>query len=368
MIVAKTPAAYSNEPGNLGKAGPRIAALGSKVYAIAGRTAWSKAGPALTDSLKQEGIVFSVRLLEGPCTLANIERLSEEAERFEVDVILGIGGGTVLDLTKAVGDRLGLPVVTVPTIAATCAAWSALTVLYDDEGRSAGYLPLGSSPALVLADTGILSDAPRRYLASGIGDTLVKWYEIGINVKPGELGGLDARIGLSTSRLALDILKEHAVPVYNALERHESHPAFADVTDSIFLLAGLVGSVTSEVRRAGFAHAIHDALTWLPETHGSLHGEKVAFGLLAQLVLEGKRAEAEELARLHRSLDLPITLQELGIVGDSSAAIAAVASRIRFPQDVLDRLAFEADADRLAAAIAEADRIGRTIIHSQIPV
>ena len=35
------------------------------------------------------------------------------------------------------------------------------------------------------------------------------------------------------------------------------------------------------------AHAIHNGLTALPETHAMLHGEKVAFGVLAQLVLEG---------------------------------------------------------------------------------
>ena len=35
------------------------------------------------------------------------------------------------------------------------------------------------------------------------------------------------------------------------------------------------------------AHAVHNGLTAASETHAYFHGEKVAFGLLVQLVLEG---------------------------------------------------------------------------------
>ena len=43
------------------------------------------------------------------------------------------------------------------------------------------------------------------------------------------------------------------------------------------------------------AHAIHNGLTFIPETHRVLHGQKVAYGILVQLALEGRTDEIAEL-------------------------------------------------------------------------
>jgi glycerol dehydrogenase len=45
------------------------------------------------------------------------------------------------------------------------------------------------------------------------------------------------------------------------------------------------------------AHGLHNALTLLPETHSYMHGEKVAFGTLVQLMLDGDLEEAEKVSR-----------------------------------------------------------------------
>lgn len=363
MLTVKAPDHYWNEAGIWNKIGPSLSLLGQNALIIGGATAWAQVENELTAVLQQQEIAFTYQLFRGSCTQAKIDHLAQEAQQAGASFIIGIGGGSVLDTAKAAGELAGAAVVTIPTIAATCAGWSALSVLYDEEGRSSGYLPLKQSPRLVIADSAILAAAPSRYLASGLADTIVKWYETAIHVAPGAtaIGSLDARIGLRTSELALEIIREHGVAVYEAAARGEAHAAFNDVADSILSLAGLVGSVTAESGRGGFAHIIHDSLTWIPQTHHSLHGEKVGFGLIAQLFLEGKREEAESLAEFLNRFNLPITLAQLGIQEESRAIAEAVVSRIKLPEAFLAKLSFPVSNEQLVQAIVDADHAGQQL-------
>ena len=69
------------------------------------------------------------------------------------------------------------PVIIAPTIASTDAPVSALSVIYTDEGAFDHYLFYSKNPDLVLVDTKVISQAPKRLLASGIADGLATWVE-----------------------------------------------------------------------------------------------------------------------------------------------------------------------------------------------
>ena len=47
---------------------------------------------------------------------------------------LAVGGGKALDTGKAYGEESGKPVFTFPTIASTCAATTAVSILYHADG------------------------------------------------------------------------------------------------------------------------------------------------------------------------------------------------------------------------------------------
>ncbi|OPH58979.1 hypothetical protein BC351_21825 [Paenibacillus ferrarius] len=365
MISFKAPERYWNESDILSKSGVLIAPLGRKALIIAGRNSLEaiQTSSFLT-SLQASEIIYSIAVFSGKVTTTEIQTYSNIAAEKQVDVIIGIGGGKALDLSKAVGERLEVPVVAVPTIAATCASWAALSVLYDELGRSSSYLLLKRSPAIVLADLRILAAAPKRYLASGIGDTLVKWYETVVNHNE-EPEGLDIRIATQTAKLALERLKTHALQAYEAAGTGVVTPAFKEAVDAVIVLAGLAGSTQGSTPRAGIAHAIHNSLTFIPETSGTLHGEKVAFGLLAQVVLEGRgEAEIQELAALLHQLGLPLTLKELGIVEDSEPIAIAIAKGVQLRKEAIQGLSFAVNEASLAQAILSADRWGQRIIKS----
>lgn len=54
-------------------------------------------------------------------------------------VVIGVGGGALLDSAKVLARRLGVPLVAIPTIAATCAAWTPLSVWYSDAGQALNF-------------------------------------------------------------------------------------------------------------------------------------------------------------------------------------------------------------------------------------
>ncbi|XPE63477.1 hypothetical protein ACNKHU_24920 [Shigella flexneri] len=59
---------------------------------------------------------------------------------------------------------------------------------------------------------------------------------------------------------------------------------------------------------------MHNGLTAIPDAHHYYHGEKVAFGMLTQLVLENAPVEEiETVAALSHAVGLPITLAQLDI-------------------------------------------------------
>ena len=92
-------------------------------------------------------------------------------------VVIGVGGGALLDSAKVLARRLGVPLVAIPTIAATCAAWTPLSVWYNDAGQALNFELFDDANFLVLVEPRIILNAPAEYLLAGIGDTLAKWYE-----------------------------------------------------------------------------------------------------------------------------------------------------------------------------------------------
>jgi glycerol dehydrogenase-like iron-containing ADH family enzyme len=362
MVTIKSPEVYVNEPGVLEAGGELIAGIGRRAFIIAGKTALFTISGRFLAGLEQAGVRYETVLFEGYCTRGDIEEFSRQASEYGADVLVGIGGGRILDLVKAVGDRLEVPVAAVPTVAATCAAWSALSVLYDKTGVYEEAVKLNHAPRLVLADTEVLASAPARYLAAGIGDTLVKWYESVPHAGP-KPQSVAALAGVQAGRLALDLLNRYARDAYRAAAGKKITDGLIYAIDAIILLAGQAGSISDGDSKAAVAHSIHNSLTRYVGTHHTLHGEKVAFGLLAQLHLEGKpQGEIVTLTELLIDLGLPVTLAQLGILPGGPVSAADIAQGVAVGEAAQATLPFQVTPGLLEQAILWADALGEALV------
>ena len=103
-----------------------------------------------------------------------------------------------------------------------------------------------------------------------------------------------------------------------------------------------------------------NGLTVLEECHYMYHGEKVAFGTLAQLVLENVlHEELEEIIMWCIEVGLPVTLEELGAGNVTDEQLMEVAKAASAEGDTLQNTPFTVTPESVFAAIKAADAYGR---------
>ena len=265
--------------------------------------------------------------------IADISKSSSTA-----DIIIGIGGGIILDTAKAVAEELSLEVVLIPTVAGTCAASTPLSVIYSTEGAFEQVSYHSRSSYLTLVDPAFLIHAPINYLKSGIGDTLTKWYEaeaIIRNANDKKSRTLFVQAALNQSIFIRDILlNESMEAVRNSTEGIVTE-SFTKTIEAVITLGGTVGGFGGRYGRMSGSHAIHNGLSFIDETHTILHGQKVAYGILVQLALESRTAEIEELLPFYQQLGFPTNLFELNIMDNQDQAMEIVAVHAVNPKESL---------------------------------
>ncbi|MBQ9588732.1 MAG: iron-containing alcohol dehydrogenase family protein [Butyrivibrio sp.] len=329
-MIIKTPKIYISEKDAIQRAGKYIKGYTKKPLIIGSEKALDVAYPELKKSLEENGIDASnVDTFTGYPSENKFSFYSELVLKYNADAIIGVGGGRVLDTAKATADLLDIPVITVPTIAATCAAWAGLTIQYDDEGSFVQARPLKKAPEVIIADTKIILSAPKRYLFAGTIDTFAKFFEIRPSLAHAK-DSLNLDIAFYSAKLAYQKLEDN---VFKALEEAKNdiyEQSAKDVVDAIIYLAGFAGSFQTNTGYYSFAHPFYHISARFPNTRHKLHGEKVGYGILTQLLLEKKSEnEIAETIRNFSKYDNAFTLSDIGLNKENKNELKNLASQIK---------------------------------------
>ena len=296
----------------------------------------------------------------GECSGPEIDRGILAARAWGASSIVGAGGGKVLDMARAVAGALDLPVVCCPTTASSDAPCSALSVVYTPEGVFESCQFHKRNPDLVLVDTTIIVNAPVRYLISGMGDALATWFEADAACRAQKLnavGGQSTLAAQAIAALCYRTLLEDGESAAAAARVGAITPAFERIVEANTLLSGL----GFESGGLAAAHSVHNGLTAISGTHAYLHGEKVAFGTLVQLVLEGRQMSLiDEVLGFCVGVGLPVTLAELGIDQFDDDTARLIAERALAPGETIHNESFAVNVDELADALFATDALGRT--------
>jgi glycerol-1-phosphate dehydrogenase [NAD(P)+] len=252
-------------------------------------------------------------------TEAEVDRVANETRSSGARFLVGVGGGSKIDITKVVASRLRIPFVSLPTSAAHDGISSPRASLHGAETAASieAAVPIG-----VVADTELIVKAPFRLLASGCADvisnvTAVLDWRLAVRLRNEEYSSTAATL----SEYAAQEIMDHASAIKPNLEES------VWIAIRPILVAGIAMSVAGSSRPCSgsehlFSHAL-DRVSRKP----SLHGEQCGVGAIMMMYLHG--GDWRRLKTVLMTIGAPTTARELGATNDEIVQALMIAHSVR---------------------------------------
>jgi glycerol-1-phosphate dehydrogenase [NAD(P)+] len=287
-----------------------------KVLVVSGSNTYRVGGEDAMESLEKHGFEVESIIINH----ASTEVVLEVQEMLNNNsLVLGVGGGKVIDVAKLASTRAGINFISVPTAASHDGIASPRASI-KSEGSSVS-LP-AESPIGVIADTKIISKAPFRLLAAGFGDiisnyTAVMDWKLANRLLNEDFSDSAAALSMMTAKMTMDsadAIKEGLI---------ES----SELVVKALISSGMAISIAGTSRPAsGSEHKFSHALDMVaPEP--ALHGEQCAVGTIMMMYLHG--GDWKSIQDTLKSIKAPTNARELGIEPEYIIEALTIAHSIR---------------------------------------
>lgn len=209
-------------------------------------------------------------------TISFAMAVAERVIATEIDCIVAIGGGKVLDTCKYAAYISKKPLLSIPTTMANDGIASPIAVLKRKDGKPKS---LGCAmPSMLLLDTELIMQSPLELVKAGIGDTIsnymaLKDWEFACDNGKDKMNGY----AFMMSKASLDALIKTQ---YKTI-----CPEFINVLANSLVLSGIAMDYAGSSRPvSGSEHLFSHALDYYSESK-NLHGIQVALGTVTVLKL-----------------------------------------------------------------------------------
>lgn len=260
------------------------------------------AGQMVTDLLDDDGINVAC-YVAASSSLEDIKTVEEKIGEIKPQVVLGIGGGTKIDVAKLSSANRDVPFISVPTTASHDGIASPLVSL---KGFDKPYSVMAQSPMAIVADTKVIIKSSQCFTASGCGDivaklTAVRDWKLAHEAKNEYYGEYAASLALMSARL----VQKNA-----GLIKPGGEEGLRVLLEAL-ISCGVAMSIAGSSRPcSGSEHLFSHALDLIvPEP--AMHGEQCGVGtiMMARLHNIDWRGIRETL----KTVGAPTTAEELGV-------------------------------------------------------
>lgn len=287
-----------------------------KVLVVSGSHTYRIGGEDVIMSLQENGFEVENIIINHAST-DTIPRVQEMLS--DKSLVLGVGGGKVIDVAKLASTRSGLNFISIPTAASHDGIASPRASIKNED--SSVSLP-AESPIGVIADTKIISKAPFRLLAAGFADiisnhTAVLDWKLAHRLLNEDFSDSAAALSLMTAKMTMksaDAIKEGLI---------ES----AELVVKALISSGMAISIAGNSRPAsGSEHKFSHALDMIAPKP-ALHGEQCGVGTIMMMYLHG--GDWKSIRDTLKSVKAPTTAKELGIKPEYIIEALTIAHTIR---------------------------------------
>jgi len=284
--------------------------MGPKTMEIAGRKAM--------DILAHEGLKID-HLVVTSCNIKDIVFVEDKIDELKPQVVIGIGGGTKIDVAKISASHKDKPFISVPTTASHDGIASPLVSL---KGLDKPYSLMAQSPMAIIADTNIIINSSPRFTASGCADvisklTSVKDWKLAHEVMDEYYGEYAANLALMSARLMMRNARLLTTDKEQGLR----------ILIEALISCGVAMSIAGSSRPcSGSEHLFSHALDHLAPKP-AMHGEQCGVGTIMMARLHN--INWKKIRDTLKLVGAPTTAQELGLEKEHIVEALVRAQEIR---------------------------------------
>ncbi len=316
--------------------------LSGTALIICGSRTKNVAADKVQDRLKSAG--YDVHfIVVGEASSENLLAVEEAAREVQASFLLGVGGGSKIDLAKMAAKDLGLEFISVPTSASHDGIASDRASIRNKSGPVSmeAKVPLG-----VVADTEIIVQAPYRLLASGCADvisnsTAVRDWEYARRLRGEEF----SRSAFSLAQYTAETIIENASLI------KPDHEESVWIAIRPIIISGISMSVAGSSRpTSGSEHMFSHALDIVAPGR-ALHGEQCGVGSIMMMYLHG--GDWMRIKDALAKIGAPTTAKELGITEQELIQALTTAHKIRDRFTILGQVGLTHEAAERLAKITQ---------------
>ena len=286
---------------------------GKKALIVTGKSSAKKSGlyDKVNDSLKAAGLETALfdKVSQNPLTTTAQEG-ADFAKANGCDVVVAIGGGSIMDCAKAIA----LPLVLIPTTCGTGSEGNGFAVLTNPDNGDKKSLRCNAIVAKVsIVDPECMMTMPKKVLASVTFDALCHNIEA-------YTSKIAQPLTDALSLYAIELIANNLVSVYNGTgnkKEWENITMASTIGGMVINTAGVTLAHGMEHPASGLKNIVHGqglaALTPVV-IDASYKGDEEKFGNIAK-IFGGKSAAdcADKIRELLKAIDLECKLSDLGI-------------------------------------------------------
>ncbi|MFP4590937.1 MAG: NAD(P)-dependent glycerol-1-phosphate dehydrogenase [Halobacteriales archaeon] len=297
-------------------------------------------GDAVIDRLRERGRSVADLTIEA-ATPEEVERVGEVVTEAGDAVLVGIGGGKVIDVTKVASHDHGRPFVSVPTAASHDGIVSNRASIPDGEHR---HSVAARPPTAVVADTAIIAQAPWELTTAGSADIISNYTAVTDWRLAHRLKNVPySEYAAALSEMTAELLVSRSESIKAGLEES------AWMVTKALVSSGVAMSIAGSSRPAsGAEHLFSHQLDRLAPD-AALHGHQVGVGAIMIAHLQwGENGAWADIRDALATIGAPTTAADLGIDPEVVLEALATAHEIRDRYTILGDGISRAAAERVA--------------------